>query len=96
MNPEHQAFINDWLDKHYETSCVDQEFHEAFRKKFGGRYKATYVLGCPAGLCGHEGPERDVQAGPGQAGHCRAWSELATWLSEMGLRVHKEVMHEKG
>lgn len=42
MNPEHQAFINDWLDKHYETSCVDQEFHEAFRKKFGGMYKATH------------------------------------------------------
>lgn len=39
MKVEHQAFINDWLDEHYETSCVDQLFHEAFLKKFGGTYK---------------------------------------------------------
>jgi len=41
INTDHQKFINEWLDAHYETSCVDQLFHEAFFKKFGGKYKST-------------------------------------------------------
>ena len=40
MNSDHYAFVNDWLDEHHETSCVDQLFHEAFLRKFGGKYKA--------------------------------------------------------
>ena len=36
-----QKFITDWISKNVAVSVVDEPFHEAFHKEFGGKRRVT-------------------------------------------------------